>query len=184
MIIGISGKAGSGKDTVYNMMEEMYASKKIMMNVKFAKALKDKAGGLLEVDPEMFESQEFKASKIPTSEEEMTYRDFLLLFGTEVMRRVDPNYWVNIAMKDAELFEQYAYTPVFTDVRFPNELQAIKDVGGIILRVDMVGNEGVDHISDSALDDAQFDYRITAKKGDLEHLEESVKAFMNLHGLR
>ena len=182
MIVGISGKSGSGKDTVFSMMKEIERIGEFK-NLKFSSALKEISAGLLGVKEEDFESQEFKASVIPTSTEGMTYRDFLLEMGTGIMRKADPNYWVKLAMEEAKTQQAMGWEIVFTDMRFPNEMQAVKDAGGITLRVDMAGNIGVDHISDKSLDDAIFDYRITAMKSDLDGLRLSVKEFMRKNNL-
>lgn len=177
MIIGISGKAGSGKDTVYNMIAE--ALNVTVMNQKFSKPLKTYAATLLDVKREQFEDQEFKATIIPNSNPPLTYREFLLEFGTTLMRRVDENYWTKRGMRQIDP----SYVNVFTDMRFPNEMNAIKEVGGITIRVNMVGNKGVDHISDTALDDAYHDYTFTAEEGDIQGLKEQVAKFLENHGL-
>jgi ribose 1,5-bisphosphokinase PhnN len=168
MVIGLSGKAGSGKDTVFGYIAE--ALNVTVMNQKFSHLLKVYASTLLGVDKNKFEDQDFKASVIAGSNPAMTYREFLLEFGTTIMRRVDSDYWVKAAMKKID----ENYINVFTDMRFPNELQAVKEYGGISIRVDMVGNEGADHISDKALDNEFFDYTIVAEKGDLQGLKEQV----------
>jgi len=50
---------------------------------------------------------------------------------------------------------------VITDTRFPNEAKAIKDAGGIVIRVDRPGVKAVNtHPSETALDDWNFDYKI------------------------
>lgn len=46
---------------------------------------------------------------------------------------------------------------VVTDMRFPNELQAIQQRGGLTIRVNRKLADSVDHISDRALDNAKFD---------------------------
>ena len=99
MLIGISGKAGAGKDTVLEMMQEI-ALEREFKNLRFSAALKAISADLLDVNEEDFESQEFKASKIPTSSVGMTYREFLLEMGTGIMRKADDNYWVKKAMRE------------------------------------------------------------------------------------
>ena len=80
----------------------------------------------------------------------LTPRLLLQLIGTDCGRNIiHPNIWVNSSFADYKL--QYIvknYTPlgggsgpikfpnwIFTDVRFPNEVKAIKDRGGIVIRV-------------------------------------------------
>lgn len=176
MYIGLSGKAGSGKDTVYGMILDMLASadpdSPTVYNMKFAAHLKQMAADMLGVPASNFESQEFKAQVIPTSEEGMTNRDFLLELGTGLMRKVDSHYWIKRAFRDCHYSDEDYY--IFTDTRFLNEANAIRERGGVIIRVNMFGNEGVDHISDKALDDYKFDFEINSVKGDLEQLRKQV----------
>lgn len=125
----------------------------------------------------------------------MTRRLMLQLMGTEAMRdNVHPNFWVNA------LFA--SYTPVveerrgddnswmnypnwiITDMRFPNEMQAIKERGGITIRIQRdvdSSNRPIirenEHLSETALDNAEFDY-IIDNNGDINTLIYLVKEIL------
>ena len=120
----------------------------------------------------------------------MTVREFLQKLGTDAVRDgLHPNAWVNAAMSGYKPVT-YGYdangSPVsidqywiFTDCRFPNEAQAIKDRGGYIIRIDRPGIKPVnDHPSETALDDWEFDYKIY-NNGDLVTLCQSIETVMN-----
>lgn len=68
---------------------------------------------------------------------------------------------------------------VVTDVRFPNEVKAIKDRGGMVIRI---SREGVgpanNHPSETALDDYKFDAIIT--NTTVEKLHRKIRAFGTL----
>lgn len=73
----------------------------------------------------------------------LTPRAVLQLLGTEGIREViHPNAWVNALFADywtkPVLKEGESHHPnwIITDVRFPNEVKAIEDRGGIVIRVD------------------------------------------------
>lgn len=109
-----------------------------------------------------------------------TYRWLLQVIGTESMREiVGENVWVNALFSDytakyfpsswppAQTNLEYSRNQgypdwIITDVRFPNELKAIKDRGGITIRLNRnVRQSGLDtHPSETALDKAKFDYVI------------------------
>lgn len=168
MIIGISGKAGAGKDSLLLMLQEINPN---VRNVKFSGALKQQAGKMIGVTPSKFEDQEFKASDLS---EGFTVRDFLIELGM-LGRRVNQDYWVIKAMEEADMWVTEGGSEiVFTDMRFPNELKAIKDAGGVTIRINRVGCDGVDHESDTALDDADFDY-VIHNGGTLDDLRTSAK---------
>lgn len=62
---------------------------------------------------------------------------------------------------------------------FPNEAQAIKDAGGIIIRVDRPGYKATNaHLSETALDDWNFDYKVQ-NRSDLLSLMFSVHTILN-----
>lgn len=87
--------------------------------------------------------------------EKLTVRKFLQEVGTEAMRDViHPNIWINALFADYKGTPKYAHNfppeqifPnwIITDVRFLNELQAIKERGGITIRVNkIIGNKYID----------------------------------------
>lgn len=64
---------------------------------------------------------------------------------------------------EAEVFNHEITEPnwIITDTRFLNEAKAIKDKGGILIRVDRPGVKAInDHPSEIELDDYPFDYKI------------------------
>ena len=62
-------------------------------------------------------------------------RKALQYLGTEVRRAQDPNYWITQAQQEAvqELARGKAF--VFTDVRFPDEAEGLKEIGAKIFRL-------------------------------------------------
>jgi hypothetical protein len=69
---------------------------------------------------------------------------------------------------------------IITDLRKPNELQAIRDRNGICIKVIKEDDTNEDtHISETALDHiTDWDYIISAKHGDIESLIRQVKKFL------
>ena len=130
-----------------------------------------------------------------------TYRQFLQNLGTEAMRDgLHTNVWVNALFADYvpvvkewdefgnDILVEYPFWCI-TDMRFPNELEAVKEKGGITIRV--VRSHGYTnphtreykemplsyHPSETALDDAEFDYEII-NDGTIEDLIEKVKEIL------
>lgn len=204
MIIGVNGYAGSGKDTVGKMIQYVFSKEtEITVDVvtthyklhewwleeksgweikKFAGKLKQIGSILTGIPAEKFEDQEFKKTELG-SEWGMTVRDFLQKLGTDGLRDgLHSNVWVNA------LFADYECIPadrapggwdcdnwIITDTRFPNEAEAIKSRGGIVIRVDRPGVKPVNpHASEVALDDWDFDYKIL-NVSDLVSLKQTVE---------
>lgn len=187
MIIGINGYAGSGKDTVGEIIR-MQQPKENWEIKKFAGKLKEVASIILGIPKTMFEDQEFKKKNLPQMWSDhglpMTVRDFLQRLGTDALRQgLHPNTWVNALMmeykevcfagKDSEGADLFSYPNwVITDCRFPNEAIAIKNAGGIIIKVNRPGVTAVNaHPSEVAVDHWHFDYVIENDEGisELKH---------------
>jgi len=200
MIIGLSGYAKSGKDEVAKIIQELETGWQVK---KFSGALKKVASLLTGIPQDKFEDQEFKQSylgsewSLPVETpldvvfgdvqfmQMMSVREFLQKLGTDAIRNgLHPNAWVNAAMVG---YYPIHHAPngieypnwIFTDCRFPNEAQAIKDRGGVIIRIDRPGVGPVnDHPSETALDDWDFDYKIL-NASDLESLKQTVSVILN-----
>ena len=163
---------------------------------KWAGKLKDVASLLTGIPVKDFEDQEFKKTNLGPEwnnyvNTPMTVRDFLQKLGTEGLRDgLHVNTWVNALMAD------YKCVPadrapngwdcpnwIITDTRFPNEAFAIKDKGGILLRVTRPGVGPInDHPSETALNQWNFDYEIQ-NNGSLQDLINSVKEFKQKFGI-
>jgi hypothetical protein len=142
MIIGIVGFIGSGKGTVGDILADDYGFQK----VAFANPLKDATASIfgwkrewLEGDTK--ESREWReeiddfwsgALKRPG----FTPRLALQLMGTEAGRDIfGEDIWVNALKARIDNYEGMAKDFVITDVRFPNEIEAIKSWGGYVYRI-------------------------------------------------
>jgi len=104
----------------------------------------------------------------------LTPRRLLQIVGTECGRQIiHPNIWVNSLFQDDDNANW-----IITDVRFPNEANAIKERGGVLIRVNRGLATGVEHESETALDDYEgFDY-IIENTGTIEDLKYQVEDVM------
>lgn len=170
MVIGLSGYAKAGKDEVAKSILEI---NKLWEIKKFSSKLKTIASILTGYPEDRFEDQGFKNRNMIGWG--MTAREFLQKLGTESVRDVlHHDAWVNALFSDYGQYDKW----VITDCRFPNEAQAIKDRGGIVVRVNRTGVHPVnDHESEISLDDYDFDW-IIENNGTIEDLKESVKLLM------
>lgn len=138
---------------------------------KWAGKLKLIASILTGIEEEKFEDQDFKKTELPSQWDRQFYtegkgwvhrpmlvREFLQLLGTDGLRTgLHENTWINALMADYDLGSNW----IVTDTRFPNEAKAIKEAGGIVIRVDRPGVSAVNaHPSETGLDDWDFDHKI------------------------
>jgi hypothetical protein len=91
------------------------------------------------------------------------YRQVLQWVGTEAMRNcLHTNVWVNALFSEYKMGENGEYPNwIITDVRFPNEAEAIRDRGGVVIRVNRPSIiSQSNHPSEISLDHYDFDYVI------------------------
>ena len=139
MIIGVCGFIGSGKDTVADYLVNFHEFRR----ESFAGTLKDAVAAVFGWNREMLEgkSKEARAWRERVDEwwadrlnmPTLTPRWVLQYWGTEVCRKTfHDDIW--IASLENKL-RQSGDNIVVSDVRFPNEIKAIKNLGGKIIWV-------------------------------------------------
>lgn len=196
MIIGLSGKKQSGKDTAAKIIISLlkgHTQNEILYNssivptlsnnniqlYRFADAVKECASIILNVNKELFENNDFKQQKIGKDWGNLTYRDFLQKFGTEVGRAINPNIWLNVVKNK---IDKNKHT-IIADVRFVNECDMIHEMGGIIIRLER--NTGIidKHISETELDGyEEFDYVVenNGSLGDLIRILDNIVKYESI----
>ncbi len=138
MIIGICGLIGSGKDTIADYLQNIHQFRR----ESFAHTLKDAVAAVFGWDRELLEgrtreSREWREQVDPWWTARLnipvTPRLVLQVWGTEVARKsYHDDIW--IASLENKLRKTHDDI-VISDCRFPNEILAIKRVGGIVIRV-------------------------------------------------
>jgi hypothetical protein len=174
-IIGISGKATAGKDTVAYYYSKY--SKDHCTILHFADSLKDCCQGLLiPFGTYDMSLQETKKLIIPWMGKDYTVRNLLQDVGNAFRDSITPDFWVNIMIgKIAAINKNGSIdTILIPDVRYPNEFRMIKDLGGEVWRVERPNIEIMNHVSEIALDDYTFD-KVIENKGTITDLQNTIK---------
>lgn len=115
----------------------------------------------------------------------LTPRDILQSLGTQWGRdMIHPNLWINSLFADYHSgIKMSDYTEskwIITDSRFPNDVEHVKKLGGITIRVNRPECEGRtnEHESETSLDNYQrFNY-IIDNNGTIEELIKKVRVIL------
>lgn len=177
MIIGLSGYARSGKDTIADHLVENHG----FIKLSFATPMRE---ALYRLDPQITDLSglvySFRQAVDLFGWEEMktyfpTYRGLMQRMGTEVGRNMfGENFWVEQALNQVPAGADV----VFADTRFQNEAYAIQRSFGEVWRIERPGvNAANDHISEHDLDDYNFDHKIL-NYGPVEDLYETVTTLL------
>jgi len=180
MIIGITGKIGSGKSTVSNYIVNKYNYTEYSM----ASPLKEIASIFGFSHEQLHGTQEQKLQK--HSVWDISARTFLQKVGTEMFRdihtiipdmKIEKTIWV-------DLFKQkYKKDPkmyVISDVRFLDEANMIKELGGVIIKTVRINNISSEskiehsHISETEMEQIQPDFVIDNDIFDKEKAQNIV----------
>ncbi|THK38087.1 deoxynucleotide monophosphate kinase [Ensifer sp. MPMI2T] len=138
-LVALTGAAGSGKSTATRFLVERHG----YTLVKFAGPLKDmcRAVGLSEDEIEGGAKEKptmLLCGKSP--------RQFMQHLGTEFGRNLIGEYfWVNIWAQRAAQHGRV----VVDDCRFPNEAQAVRELGGVIIKLEGRGGIAGQHASEA-----------------------------------
>ncbi len=151
-LIALSGRAGSGKSTVADVL----VNEAGFVRVKFASALKAMLTALYETagfaQEEIDDRLEGHLKERPCAVlGGQTPRFAMQTLGTEWGRSViSPSLWTNITRATIRANLNAGQSVVVDDLRFPNELALIEDMGGETATIVRgLGDEFTDHISES-----------------------------------
>ena len=179
MIIGLTGYAQSGKDTVAKILVENYG----FTRIAFADKIRD---FLYETNP-MYDSiagePMFVKAKVDRDGWEVAkqsphIRRLLQNSGVAARKVFGDGFWVHEAMKTMLNDPRPDMNYVITDVRFLNEADMIRANNGQLWRVKRNGVDAVNaHVSESQMDGYPVD-QIFTNNSTIEDLELMVKTRM------
>ena len=180
--IGLSGWARSGKDTVGEILEAHYGYHKMA----YADVLRD---FLVAQNPWVRSDDSRHTVKLSTIIDEHGWqgyknspfagdlRTLIQRTGTEAGRGViSPTVWIDATLRRAAEWERV----VITDVRFPNEADAIRNAKNstALWWISRPGIEPAnDHASENSLNEYEFDSNLY-NDSDIETLSLQLKQFL------
>ncbi len=188
MLIGISGKARSGKDTFSIYLAEEFEKQEHInfVAMAFADALKYDLKRMfnLSIDQLYGNAKEDHIKTLPKPDSGFwTSRELMQVYGTDWVRSVEPLHWVRRLFDIID--EETHKHVIITDVRQQNEFDAILERNGFIIRI--IRNKSIhvrEHSTESELDylDANVDTKVNfyiSNAGSLRDLREAARGVVS-----
>lgn len=164
-IIAFSGRKQSGKTTCSEGVLDYFnkiikpETNGVVKIYNFADALKqDICINILGMTHEQCygtDDQKNTITDMVWDNKNLTAREVMQFVGTDIFRKMKTNIWAEAAIK--RIKNENPDLAIIADCRFPNEVKAVKDAGGLVIR--LVRNPfNSDHSSETALDINNYNY--------------------------
>lgn len=161
-IIAFAGRKQSGKTTCsefvqkyFNGVVEPFNSAKIY---NFADPLKqDICINILGLTPyQCYGTDDQKNELVDCywDSKQLTAREVMQMVGTDMFRAMQKNVWSSATIRKIQ--NEKPELAIIADCRFPNEVDAVKGAGGIVIKLTRNPHDS-DHASEIALDPNNFD---------------------------
>lgn len=163
MLWVISGQARAGKDTTAVVLKEIFTGiGESVISVAYADFLKEMLGKCFNLTSEQLygSSKEAPIHNMPIrtrsgieTKHLWTPRKLLQFVGTDVMRTIDPDCWINVVKNFVATYSNYDNI-IITDARFANEIDWVLERGGTHIHLTRENKDyasGTTHASETSL---------------------------------
>ena len=168
ILIGLSGKKGSGKSTAAKFLLD-----KGFTELSFAEPLKRGSARFLQISDYSIMNADSYEKELKVPGFTFTYREFLQKVGTFIRNEFSEDHWCKLLDDRLVLKEHFKSNIVVSDIRFDNEFDTIKNRGGIMV---MIVNDNClndDHISEKGLNPERFDV-IIKNDGSFDNFKADI----------
>jgi hypothetical protein len=201
MLIVLSGKARSGKDTLADILIDLFKEKTNddFRKVAYADSLKEKLmlefdlswdqvyGDLKEVPDKRFvkkikKTDSYTDGKVWTDKDlYWSPREIMQFIGTDCYRAVDDSFWVKSLFN--KINKNGYKNVIISDGRFPSEIDPVVDLGGYHIRVFRSQQGSLNnktHESEVALDnDYKIDFTVI-NDGSIDDLKKTASSIVTM----
>lgn len=133
LLIGLTGKAGAGKDITADIIEEQLG-KEDVFRISFAQPIRDMLKAAFPILTDEHFYGKLKEEVIPSLGK--SPRQLMQTLGTEWGRQcVKDSLWVDMALEKAKKAQEEGKHVVITDVRFENESTEVCVAGGHVVEI-------------------------------------------------
>lgn len=161
-IIGFAGRKQSGKTTCSEFVAKIFNGKIEPLNsakiYNFADPLKkDICINILGMTYDQCYGTDEQKNTVTDMEwngSKLTAREVMQFVGTDIFRKMKNNIWADTTIN--KIKKENPSLAIIADCRFPNEVQAIKNIGGYVIKLTR-NPFNSNHESETALDSDNYD---------------------------
>ena len=201
MIIAFAGRKQSGKTTSCEYVKHLICQNSNSLDVRncgdfpikiynFADPLKQLCINILGLTEEQCYGTDENKNEVvdcfwPGIDAKMTAREVLQYVGTDVFRRMQNHVWSSATIRLIQ--KEKPKLALIADCRFPNEVDAVKKAGGMVIKLNRNLYEST-HASETALDEgnydqSNFDLVIANLEGSIGEKNNIIKNFLIHKGI-
>lgn len=116
---------------------------------------------------------------------QLSAREVMQMVGTDMFRAMQKNVWSDATIR--KILSENSSLALVADCRFPNEVEAIKNAGGIVIKLNR-NPYNSDHASEIALDEniydqSNFDLIINNQKLSIDEQNKAIYEFLTHKGI-
>ena len=161
MIIAFAGRKQSGKTTACEFTSRVF-SETVGANsciYNFADPLKKMCIEIFGLSYEQCYGTDDQKNEIvnclwPDKDQQMTAREVMQYVGTNIFRKMQHNVWADATIRKIQ--DEDLPLSLIADCRFPNEVEAVKNAGGLVIKLNRNLYDST-HESETALDEDKYD---------------------------
>jgi hypothetical protein len=190
-IIAFAGRKQSGKTTCSENICDYYNSKYSGLSkvYNFADPLKqDICMNILGLTYDQCYGSDIDkntTTHIEWDGQKLTAREVMQIVGTDIFRKMYNGVWVNATI--SKINREHMGLAVIADCRFPNEVEAVKNAGGIVIKLTR-NLYNSNHASEIALDPENyspdnFDLVVHNEKIGIQEQNDLIVSFLQKRGV-
>lgn len=161
-LIAITGYKLSGKSTVAEELRKMFMPA-TSRHINFADAVKDEV------------CQRFCITRDYLESHKGNYRLILQGVGTDIGRKLrGETYWIHKWLETLNGLNPVPQLVVCSDLRFKNEAECVRQLGGTLIRVYRTGTNSDGHASETELDQIKPDFTVQ-NDGTIDELRKQLQ---------
>jgi len=112
------------------------------------------------------------------NDKQLSSREVLQIVGTDMFRKMQCHVWSSATIR--KIKQEDPDLALIADCRFPNEVKAVKNAGGIVIKLNRNVYDS-DHSSETALDKENYDYTNFDLVVDNQDMDIHEKNYYKVH---